>query len=196
MEEFIFGTLANDQLKLINHRARHRGLQHAHDISPRDPAPGQPITLTVHVGANLAFDQMVCYYTNNGAQPAGEKGAAYSGEVLPFQLDDVVWDTLSWSYQQRWVAVLPPQAGKCYLRYQIGAWAADGPEHYADWPNVKHIGELAASAFFRGEKVSDALDAGSPFKPHTFVISIDTFKPPRWARDAVIYHIFVDRFFQ
>ncbi len=195
MEEFIFGTLATDQLKLIHHRTRHRGLQHAHDISPRDPTPGQAITLTLYIGANFSFDQIVCYYTNNGAQPAGEKGVAYSGEVISFQLDDVVWDTLSWSYQQRWVAVLPAQSTKCYLRYQISAWASDGPEYYADWPHVKHAGELAATAFFRGETVPDAIDTGSPFKPYTFVISVDTFKPPRWARDAVIYHIFVDRFY-
>ena len=60
MEEFIFGTLATDQLKLINHRARHRGLQHAHQVSPRDPKPGQPITLTVFVGVDTSVDQMVC----------------------------------------------------------------------------------------------------------------------------------------
>jgi cyclomaltodextrinase / maltogenic alpha-amylase / neopullulanase len=195
MEEFIFGTLATDQLKLMHHRARHRGLHHAHEISPRDPKPGQPITLTVYVGTNVSVDRMVCYYTNNGTQPAGEKGIAYSGEVVPFRLDGVMWDTLSWGYQQRWIATLPPQASQCYVRYQIGAWSDDQPEIFADWPNIKHIGELAASAFFRGEPVPEDLSIGDPTKPYTFVISVDQFKPPRWARDAVIYHIFVDRFF-
>lgn len=195
MEEFIFGTLATDQLKLIHHRARHRGLQHAHEIAPRDPLPGQPITLTVYVGANVSVDRVVCYYTTNGTQPVGEKGVATSGAVVPFHLDGVVWDTLSWSYQQRWIATLPAQSKQTYLRYQIGAWAADGHEIFADWPNVKHAGELAASAFFSGQSVPDDITVGDPYKPYTFVISIDQFKPPRWARDAVIYHIFVDRFF-
>src|ERR1044071_8128808 len=116
MEEFIFGVLATDQLKLIHHRARHLGLQHAHQISPRDPIPGQPITLTLYVGVDTAVDQIVCYYTNNGTQPAGDKGVAYSGEVAHFQLEDVVWDTLSWGYQQRWTATIPAQLEQCYLR--------------------------------------------------------------------------------
>ncbi len=195
MEEFIFGTLATDQLKLMHHRARHHGLQHAHEVFPQDPQPGQPITLTVHVGTDVTVDRVICYYTNNGTQPVGEKGIATSGEAVPFQLDGVVWNTLSWGYQQRWVATLPPQVGQCYLRYQIGAWAGSEPEIFADWPNVKHIGELAASAFFRGDTVPDDLTAGDPTRPYTFVISVDQFKPPRWARDAILYHIFVDRFF-
>jgi len=196
MEEFIFGTLATDQLKLIRHRASHRGIIHAHDISPRDPQLGQPIILTVHVGTNLNLDHIVCYYTTDGTQPAGDKGVAYSGTAAPFQMTGVVWDTLSWSYQQRWVVMLPPQTSKCYLRYQIGGWAeGESREYYAEWPLVKDAGEYAASAFFRGETVPEHLDLGDPFKPHTFVSSVDALKPPRWARDTVIYHIFVDRFF-
>ncbi|MBA3871458.1 MAG: alpha-amylase [Anaerolineae bacterium] len=195
MEEFIFGILATDQLKLLNHRARHRGLQHAHQISPRDPEPGQPITLTVYVGVDTTVDQVVCYYTSNGTQPVGEKGVAHSGDVAHFQLQDVVWDTLSWGYQQRWVATLPAVTQQCYLRYQIGAWAADEPEIFADWPNIKHLGERAASAFFRGDEVSEDTDMGDATKPYTFALSIDQLKPPRWSRNAVIYHIFVDRFF-
>ncbi len=195
MEEFIFGTLATDQLKLIRHRASHRGLIHAHDISPRDPQLGQPITLTVQVGTNLTLDHLVCYYTTDGTQPAGDKGIVYSGTVAPFQMTGVVWDTLSWSYQQRWTVTLPAQSSKCYLRYQIGGWANEGQEYYAEWPLVKDAGEFAASAFFRGETIPDHLDIGNPHKPHTFVSSIDAFKPPRWASNAVIYHIFVDRFF-
>jgi glycosidase len=30
---------------------------------------------------------------------------------------------------------------------------------------------------------------------HTFAYSVDRFGPPSWARDAVIYHVFVDRFY-
>ena len=43
--EHIFGTLATDDLKLVHHRANRRGVQHLDDITPRDPLPGQPVTI-------------------------------------------------------------------------------------------------------------------------------------------------------
>lgn len=195
MEEFIFGTLANDQLKVMHHRAARSGLQHAHDIWPRDPEPGQSITLRVYVGAALGVDGVACYYTADGTQPAGDKGSAFNGEVLLFQLDGVIWDTLSWGYQQRWLATIPPQHEGAYVRYQIGAWSASEPEIFADYPHVKQSAEVAATLFFRGEEVPDEIMVGEPYRAHTFTLSVDHLKPPKWARNAVIYHIFVDRFF-
>jgi len=43
MEEFIFGTFATDQLKLMHHRASLSGVQHQHMLVPADPLPGQSI---------------------------------------------------------------------------------------------------------------------------------------------------------
>ncbi len=42
MEEFTFGTVATDELKLLHHRAARRGVQHDHMLEPYDPAPGEP----------------------------------------------------------------------------------------------------------------------------------------------------------
>ena len=41
MEDFIFGTMATDELKVVHHRATRAGWQRAHELSPRDPLPGR-----------------------------------------------------------------------------------------------------------------------------------------------------------
>lgn len=200
MEEFIFGTLANDDLKLAHHRAARRGVQHAHALAPRDPQPGQPVTITVTIGPDLAADHVACYYTLDGSEPAGRLGQATGGRVLWLEPAGVQWDTLSWGYLACWRGTLPAQPEGTRVRYRLGAWSGDGPEAFADWPNVQAAVEQAAQAFFRGEPI--AVDGNRPTTPpddpargHTFSYSVDRLRPPAWARDAVIYQVFVDRFY-
>ncbi len=195
MEEFIFGTLATDQLKLMHHRAARRGLQHARETEPRNPQPGQPITLTVWAGVNLTADAVACYYSTDGTQPAGSRGVATCGQVAHFEPNDVEWDTAAWGYRQRWTVMLPAQTEGTIVRYCISAWSAGGNEVYADWPQVRAASEEAAAAYFNGKPVPDDLQVGDPARPHVFTLSVDCLTTPDWAREAVIYHLFVDRFF-
>lgn len=195
MEEFIFGILANDQLKLLRHRTARRGLQHHHELSPRDPQPGQPILLTVRAGIDLSVEHVYCYYTVDGSQPSGSHGKALTGEAIQLQPNDPQWDTASWGYQVSWSGEIPAQPENTILRYQFSAWTGEGEEIFADWPDVKAAGELGSSAFFGQRPIPSEITVGDPQKPHTFTCSIDRLQPPQWAYDAIIYHIFVDRFF-
>lgn len=179
---------------MVHHRAVHTGLQHGHELSPRDPGPGQPVTLTVRAGPDLAAEQVVCYYTLDGREPAGAHGMASSGQVLMLKRAKVIWDTLTWGYLTKWEGTLPAQPEGKAVRYRIGAWVGDGPETFADWPKVQDTAEQAAAAFFRGESLPD-VPHGDPSRGHTFTYHVDRLGPPAWAREAVIYHIFVDRFY-
>ena len=194
MEDFVFGTLATDELKLIHHRALRRGVQHAHAISPRDPLPGQPVTLSVTIGPDLQADQLVCYYTLDGNLPAGSKGVAENGTVIQLEKQAVHWDTLLWGYLNEWQGIIPAQPEGTLVRYRIGAWAGDGDETFADWPEVQTTIEIAAGAFFKGQPLPD-VKPGDPHTGNTFTYSVDRLTVPTWAREAVIYQIFVDRFF-
>ncbi len=194
MEEFIFGTWATDELKLVHHRAEQSGLQHRHALSPRDPQPDRPVTLTIHAGPELRVEQVACYYTVDGSEPAGSRGVAHHGAVVAFRPAGVEWDSLVWGYVQQWECALPPQPLGTAVRYQIGAWAADAPEIFADWPAVKDVAEQASAAFFAG-KPRPATPPGDPGRRHTFAYRVDRQGPPEWARQAVIYHVFVDRFY-
>lgn len=97
--DFIFGTLATDALKLVDHRASRSGIQHGHRLSPADPLPGEAVTLTVYTGANFPADHVVCYYTLDGSWPTGALG---SGQVVLFERVETVWDSLVWGYLTRW----------------------------------------------------------------------------------------------
>lgn len=176
MEECIFGTLATDELKLAHHRRVRRGLQHRHNLSPRDPGPGQPVALIVHVGPDLAAEHVACYYTLDGSEPSGAHGVASNGHVLMLEQAEVVWDTLIWGYLTRWRGTLPPQSEGTVVRYRIGAWAGDGLETFADWPEVHIMAEHAAVAFFRGEPLPNEAP-GDPGRGHTFTYHVDRWHP-------------------
>ncbi|MGD9029765.1 MAG: alpha-amylase family glycosyl hydrolase [Anaerolineae bacterium] len=194
MEEFTFGTYATDELKLVHHRAARSGLQHGHALKPQDPQPGEPVTLSVRVGPDLSVDHLVCYYTLDGSEPDGARGVSRNSHVLRLQRVGVAWDTLVWGYVARWQGMLPPGLEGAIVRYRLGAWAGDGPETFADWPDVLARAEQAAAAFFRGDPLPN-LTPGDPAVLHTFAYSVDRLRPPAWAREAVIYQVFVDRFY-
>lgn len=192
--DFIFGTFASDELKVAHHRTARRGLQHGYRIDPCDPPPGVPVTLTAQLGTDLSADQVVCYYTTDGSLPAGSRGVASNGHALPLTRVATEWDAVAWGYTARWQGTIPAQPAGTRVRYRIGAWQGDAPEVFADWPVVKDVVERAASAFFRGDPSPTDLP-GDPARGVTFGYHVDTLRPPDWARDAVIYQVFVDRFY-
>ncbi len=196
--DFIFGTLATDDLKLVHHRANRRGIQHRYQLDPRDPRPGDPITLKVQVGPDVAVDHVACYYTLDGSQPAGSCGQASNGQVVLLHPVQTVWETLIWGYVTHYEATLPPQPAGTIVRYKIGAWDSNQPsqpEIFGDWPNVTATAEKAASAFFAGQPLPEDFRPGNPAVGDTFAFHVDNLSAPDWAKDAIIYQIFVDRFY-
>lgn len=193
--EFIFGTFATDELKVVHHRTARRGVQHGFALSPRDPLPGQPVTLTVQIGTDLSADGVACYYTLDGSEPAGARGIASNGQVALLAQTEIVWDAVAWGYMTRWQGTLPAQPEGTVVRYRIGAWADGGGEEvFADWPDAQDTAERAAAAHFRGEP-APADPPGDPARGQTFSVHIDCLEPPDWARRAIIYQVFVDRFY-
>lgn len=195
IEDFIFGTFASDELKLLHARAEARGLQHAARITPADPLPGEPVTLTVTVGPDLTLNHLACYYTTDGTQPQGRLGQARVGQVIPLERTDVEWHPFLWTYIERWEGALPPQPEGTVVRYQIGGWREpEGPEVWADWPPVALQVERATAAFFAGKPPSEDLPLPAQPQPTDFAYSVDRLGPPDWAQEAVVYQVFVDRF--
>lgn len=191
--DFVFGTLATDELRLLHHRLARQGVQHADDIAPLDPEPGQPVTLTVHVGQDVAANHVACYYTVDGTEPDGSRGQARHAQVVELRRVGLEWDTLAWGYVARWQGQIPGQPDGTSVRYRIGAWGDDTDEIFADWPRLKPTVEAAAAAFFRGEPLPPVPPAQPETRP-VFNYHVDTFRVTDWVRQAIIYHVFVDRF--
>ena len=170
MKDFIFGTLATDELRTAHVRALRSGITHRFVRSPWDPRPGEPVRLECTAGPGKACDltsgrpQAWVYWSTDGEDPQGMNGAARHGQVTPMELVSIEWDHLVWGYVQRFRAELPGQPAGTVLRYFI---ALAGPE---------------------GEDLP--ADGGT-----RYALFIDDAPPSAWARDAIIYQIFVDRFY-
>lgn len=202
MEEFTFGSLATDELKLIHHRAARSGLLHLHDLAPRDPVPGEGVSLKVHLAPAFAAEHVACYYTVDGTEPAGSHGTTSNGQVLHLEATGVTWDTFMWGYVETWQGTLPAHPEGTLIRYRIGAWpvpkhegSPEGKECFADWPDVAATVERATHAYFTGQPAPSGPQQGNPTTGHTFALSVDRLSAPPWASEAIIYHVFVDRFF-
>jgi cyclomaltodextrinase / maltogenic alpha-amylase / neopullulanase len=167
VDDFIFGTLATDKLRLEHTRALKEGVTHYHARFPRDPLPGEPIAIELTVGPARpdglsALERAWLYWSVDGKDPEGKMGKAVHGQALEMVPAGVEWDTLLWGYIRRFRAVVPGQPEDTVLRYRLSA-GNDKEEVFAD---------------------------GGAF----FACYIGNDPNPEWTRDAVIYQIFVDRF--
>jgi glycosidase len=143
---------------------------------------------------DFPVDQVTCYYTLDGSEPAGSRGMVQNGLVVPLHMAACEWDNLLWGYVTSWEISLPPQDEGTVLRYRISAWNRNGDEIFCDFPDVKSTVEQATRAYFKKEPLPHQL-IGDPARGMIFNISIDRLGPPQWARQAIVYHIFVDRFY-
>ena len=97
-----------------------------------------------------------------------------AGEEITFDFlpTESVWNTLQWRYVRHWHGQIPPQASGATLRYRIGGRVI-GTDSWIFADNQARV-------------LSEATE---------FAISVDDYDVPAWVRDAVIYHIFLDRFY-
>jgi cyclomaltodextrinase len=167
MTENLFGTLDRPENRLARHLDDLSGVKHLHRRKPLDPEPGQPILLTLTTGGSVPYNSARCFFTLDGTDPALPSAAN-----LDLQPDTVIWDDPAWSYVRTWTAVLPPQPPGTLLRYHLAARRADN----------------AAWVFADNQSVD--INGADRFS-----LWIDDDPPPAWARQAIVYQIFPDRFY-
>jgi cyclomaltodextrinase / maltogenic alpha-amylase / neopullulanase len=175
MEDFIFGGIeADEQERLALEQLRWSGIRHFHQIDPLDPQPGEPVTVTISVGPDVQVDRITLYFTTDGSDPAGRRGVAANGVAVPLQPVSVRWENLIWDYVAVWQGQLPPQPDGTLVLYRIEGWCSYD-ERISLWSREANLDRTAE-------------------RPVRYGYHVDTFTAPAWAREAVIYQIFVDRF--
>lgn len=197
MEEFIFGTFATDERKLFHARAQAQGLQHQGHIVPQDPLPGQPVKLVATVGPDLALDHLACYYTTDGQTPSGSRGTPRVGQAVLLERAATEWHPFLWGYVERWEGTIPPQPEGTVVRYRIGGWRKGSAEIWADRPTYQEVVDQAVAAFFAEKSIpqpGDLWEKSEGSRGETFAYGVDRLAPPDWAREAVVYQVFLDRF--
>lgn len=194
MDSF-FGIFITDELKLIHHRASVSGVMHRHNIRPLDPKPDEAVTVSVRIPSKKAFDKAALYYTTDGSTPAGSLGVAVTGATVMLEIERVEWDHLTWDYIIHWRGVIPGQPEGRVVQYVISAWS-DKAEAYADTPNFDDTRHHAVMTHYENiPKDTPYEDTGHFPYEQVFSYHVDTLETPTWADDAVIYHIFLDRFY-
>lgn len=86
--------------------------------------------------------------------------------------DKTEWSSLEWRYVQYWHGKIPPQPSGTLLNYKIGGRV------------------MGSDTWIFADNQARTKSAATEF-----AIAIDDYEIPEWARNAVIYHIFLDRFY-
>ncbi|MEZ4733467.1 MAG: alpha-amylase family glycosyl hydrolase [Caldilineaceae bacterium] len=86
----------------------------------------------------------------------------------------VQWEPLLWDYVTVWQGVLPAQSAGAFVQYIVEGWRTYDAT-YSCWSSEPQLD-------------------GTPDRLTRYGYVVDTLTPPQWAHEAVIYHIFVDRF--
>jgi glycosidase len=165
-------------VQLAQHRAALDGIQHRFAAEPARPRPGELILLHATTSGPLSFDAVRAFYTLDGASV--HPGTASSGAELPFvefHKTRVTWDNVDWRYIQHWEGMLPAQADDTLVRYQVAARLAGFDEGgKGRW-------------IYADNQATDTAQATD------FALWVSDLPEPAWVKDALIYHIFVDRFY-
>jgi cyclomaltodextrinase len=175
MEDFIFGGIEADERQLLaDSRHLWSGIRHLYTLEPCDPEPGQPVTVTVFVAPDVNVDRVTLYVTVDRSDPAGYRGDAINGLAVALQRVEVRWEALIWGYVEIWQGQIPAQLEGTFVQYRIEGWCS-----YA----------VESSVWSREPNLDRTIE-----HPTLYGYHVDYLAPPRWAHEAVIYHVFVDRF--
>ena len=92
-------------------------------------------------------------------------------KLLTFAKSELIWDTALWSYVQHWTVTLPAMGDGVMLRYKI-------------------FGEIEGSGTIVFSDSQSDIEEGAT----NYSILYEKRTIPDWAKTAIVYQIFVDRF--
>jgi len=158
-----------ERLLALRHQFRHDNT-----IVPLAPRPGQEVEVLAVSGEALPLERAALFYTTDGSQP--ESNAA----VIPMERHHMSWDVQA-GYLTYWRALIPAQPTPGIVRYRIGGWthgtaSSETPDVWAQ--------DGQGYAFRRTGTQATT----------TFAFTVEEASLPAWVQNAVIYHIFLDRF--
>lgn len=159
--------------------AREWQFRHDNTIAPLAPHSDEPVEVWASSGGALSLERAAVYYTTDGSRPD------LSATELPMQAAVVDWDPRA-GYLTRWRAVLPAHPDATVVRYRIAGWRL----------GTRYAPESGPDLWARdGQGFWFRLPAEQGIT--TFAYRVEAPRPalPAWLRDAVIYHIFLDRFY-
>lgn len=162
----MFGTQRDFDNRIAEYRNSLRGIKHLHRLK----------TSAASISRPQPNAPITLHVTTSGGIPYDSvrcwMNADGQESTFEFVPNEPVWSALEWRYVRHWHGQIPPQTCGAIVRYKIGGSVVGSTNwNFAD--NQTRV-------------LSDATE---------FAISVDDYDVPMWAYDAVIYHIFLDRFY-
>ncbi len=162
----MFGTQRDFENRIAEYQSNLVGIKHLHRLKP-------PLSNLSRPQPNQPISVHVT--TSGGiAYDLVRCWMVVDGEETTFELvsGGSVWNALEWRYVHHWHGQIPPQPNGTVVRYRMGGRIM-GSDRWIFADNQARV-------------LSEATE---------FAISIDNYDVPKWVHDAVIYHIFLDRFY-
>ncbi len=185
LPEFTFGKLSTAEGRLERVKTTGLGLNAQLSLNPLDPKENEPIEITVRIGLGIAVKAVTLHYTTDGILPQFNRENLHSSTMtLAMQQSAIEWDTLQWSYLEKWTAVIPGQPEGTHVQYAISAITTTDQVIYCPYFSKENI-DIDSSLLNR---------FNSDNQPQIYGFYVDNETIPIWLREAVIYQIFVDRF--
>ncbi|RWZ51381.1 glycoside hydrolase family 13 protein [Halobacillus fulvus] len=147
-----------------------QNVTHDFNHEPYEPSHKDQVSISVEVQHFGPIDQGAIYYTTDGTTPEGKRGEASNGSVTSLTVTETTdEDGLKTSILE---GTIPKQPKETRVKYKIDVWNSDGiGSQFAD-NNTLSSSEATEFAYY-----------------------VEDYTSPDWAKEAVIYHVFVDRFF-
>ncbi|WP_142383696.1 alpha-amylase family glycosyl hydrolase [Peribacillus deserti] len=147
-----------------------QNVTHNFNYTPFIPSKKEAVTVTTTVDHFGPIDNGRIYYTVDGSTPFGKRGVVTKGQIVPMQVVSTkeLADGLKRSVL---TGVIPGQKNETRVKYKVDVWNS----------NVE------------GSQFADT-NSQTPEGATEFAYYVDKYQTPDWAKDAVIYHVFVDRF--
>ncbi|MCP4423062.1 MAG: hypothetical protein GY803_01075 [Chloroflexi bacterium] len=147
-------------------------IDHGGNIAPSAPTSGDSVDFWVQIGYQNWITNARLYYTTDGSEPSIDNSShAALGTTTAV---DMTWDhdegTTLW-----YKATVGPWNNGTVVRYKIAAWhSGGGATKYAD--------------------STDSWPVANPDDARIFGFRVGENSLPSWTGEAVIYNVFVDRF--
>ncbi|MCP3740099.1 alpha-amylase family glycosyl hydrolase [Rossellomorea sp. BNER] len=164
------GTIVEDTVTEWSAIPVAESVTHNFNHEPFLPTKNDAVTITTTVEHYGPIDAGAIYFTTDGTAPAGKRGEAANGEVvrLSVQSTEEKENNLKVSTL---LGKIPKQANQTRVKYKLDVWNTNGEGT-----------QFADTNSFDSKEATE------------FAYYVDQFASPEWAKNASIYHVFVDRF--
>ncbi|WP_245308174.1 pullulanase [Halalkalibacter urbisdiaboli] len=146
-----------------------KNVSHDFDFKPHIPSSTDDVTITTTVEHYGPITDGGIYFTVDGSSPHGNRGVATNGEFVPMEV--VSTNEENGLFTSMLTGVIPKQTNQTPVKYKVDVWDTNGEKSQFADTNSQTAEEATEFAYY-----------------------VDEFTTPIWAKDATIYHIFVDRF--